>query len=136
MPVFPSQAWAEELCQRLREHPDAATAATALDGVYRFVVEPAGPLEQRHVYDLAIHPDGDSGASATVLDEPADRPRLELRATYPNWRRLISGEQDVGMALMLRRIKVRGDLASLTKNRSATRPLTDALGTVDTQWLE
>lgn len=135
MPEFPSEAWVEEFCDHLRTHPDAAAAAKTLDGVYRFVVEPAGPLGEHHAYDVAIHPDGDGGASAVLLDEPVDRPRLELRAQYPNWRKLIAGDLDVGMALLLRRLKVRGDLSSLTSNMSSARPLTDALSAVDTQWL-
>lgn len=136
MPVFPSEAWIGEFCERVREHPDAAATAEVLDGIYRLVVEPAGPLDERHVYDVAIHPDGDGGMSATSATEPVDRPRLELRATYLNWRRLISGQQDVGMAVMLRRLRVHGDLSSLTRQMSSARPLTDALGAVDTQWLE
>lgn len=136
MPVFPSEAWVEEFCARVREHPDAAATAEALDGVYRLVVEPAGPLEERHAYDVAIHPDGDGGMSATPVPERVDHPRLELRATYPNWRRLISEQQDVGMAVMLRRLRVRGDLSRVTRQLSSARPLTDALSAVDTQWLE
>ena len=100
------------------------------------MVEPAGPLDQMHVYDVAIHPDGDDGVSAAVADKPVDQPRLELRANYTNWRRLISGQQDVGMAVMLRRLKVRGDLSSVTRQLSSTPPLTDSLSAVDTRWLE
>lgn len=136
MPVFPSEAWVEEFCERVRDHPDAAATAEALDGVYRLVVEPAGPLEDRHVYDVAIHPDGDAGMSATRAAERVDKPRLELRATYLNWRRLISGQQDVGMAVMLRRLRVSGDLSTVKRQMSSARPLTDALGAVDTQWLD
>lgn len=136
MPVFPSAAWVEAFCDRFVEHPHAREAAQTLEGTYRFVIEPAGPLTERHVYDLGIHPDGDAGATAVLLTEPPDSPRLQLRADYPNWRRLISGQLDIGMALMLRRIRVTGDLSGLTRNLSNARPLTEALGAVDTQWLE
>lgn len=136
MPLFPSVAWVEAFCESFSAHPRAGEAAQTLAGSYRFVIEPAGPLLERHVYDLGIQPNGDDGASATLLDEPPDRPRLELRADYANWRRLIGGQLDIGLALMLRRIRVSGDLAGLTRNMSSARPLTDALGAVDTQWLD
>lgn len=136
MPVFPSEAWVQEYCQRLQAHPDAGRAAATLDGVYRFVIEPAGPLTERHAYDVGIHPDGNGGASANLLDEPVERPRLELRAGYPNWRKLIAGELDVRMAMMLRRLKVSGDLSAVTRRLADSRPLTDALSAVDTQWPE
>lgn len=136
MPLFPSAAWVQAFCDRFVAHPNAADAVKTLEGAYRFVIEPGGPLQDRHVYDLGIAPDGDAGASAVVLDDPPERPRLELRADYTNWRRLIEGQLDIGMALMLRRIRVSGDLAGLTRNLSSARPLTDALGAVDTTWLE
>lgn len=136
MPLFPSAAWVEAFCDHFVAHPNAAAAAETLEGTYRFVIEPAGPLTERHVYDLGIRPDGDSGATAELLDGPSGTPRLQLRADYGNWRRLIAGQLDIGMALMLRRIRVTGDLSSLTRNLSSARPLTDALSAVDTQWLE
>lgn len=136
MPLFPSTAWVEAFCDTFTSHPNAAETAKALEGTYRFVVEPAGPLEERHDYGVGIEPDGDGGATAVVLPEPPERPRLELRASYPNWRRLIAGQLDIGLAVMMRRLKVRGDLADLRRNLSSARPLTDALGAVDTQWLD
>ncbi|HVM13187.1 MAG TPA: SCP2 sterol-binding domain-containing protein [Egibacteraceae bacterium] len=136
MPLFPSTAWVEAFCHTFSSHPDASEAAKALEGTYRFVVEPAGALDKRHEYGVGIGPDGDGGATAVVLPEPPERPRLELRATYPNWRKLIAGQLDLGLAVMMRRLKVSGDVSSLTRNLSSARPLTDALGAVDTQWLD
>lgn len=135
MPAFPSEDWVQAFCDAFMAHPDAAVAASELEGVYRFVIEPAGPLRERHAYDVAISPDGEGGAAARV--QPAgERVRLELRADYPNWRRLVSGQLDVGMAVMFRRLRVSGDLSGLTRKMSSTRPLTEALGKVDTQWLD
>ena len=134
MPVFPSEEWMAEFCRRLEDHPEAAGIAAALDGVYRFVVDPAGPLDERHVYDVAIRPSGD-GADVTVVDDGAN-PRLTMTTDYRRWQQLVRGELDVGMALMLRRLKVSGDLSQLIGNVSSARPLMDSLGAVDTLWLE
>lgn len=136
MPVFPSAAWVQAFCDEFVAHPNAGEAARTLEGTYRFVIEPAGPLQERHTYDVGIEPDGDAGASAVLLDEPPERPRLELRADYANWRRLIGGKLDIAMAIMLRRLRVTGDLSRLTRNLSSAKPLTEALGAVDTQWME
>ncbi|HVL98776.1 MAG TPA: SCP2 sterol-binding domain-containing protein [Egibacteraceae bacterium] len=136
MPLFPSEAWIEAFCERFSAHPHAGEAARVLAGSYRFVIEPGGPLAERHDYGIDITPDGDSGASAVALAEPPQRPRVELRASYPSWRKLIVGELDVGLAVMMRRLRVSGDVSSLTRHLSSARPLTEALGAVDTQWLE
>ena len=134
MPVFPSEEWMAEFCRRLEDHPDAAEIAGALDGVYRFVVDPAGPLEERHVYDVAIRPSG-GGADVAVVDDGAS-PRLTMTTDYRRWQQLVRGELDVGMALMLRRLKVSGDLSRLIGNVASARPLMDSLNAVDTEWLE
>ena len=135
MPVFPSDDWMAEFCQRLESHPDAEQIAAALDGTYRFVVEPAGPLDERHTYDIAIGPT-DAGAEVVLVESDGTKPRLTLTTDYRRWQQLVRGELDVGMAVMLRRLKVSGDLSSLMGNVSSAGPLLDALHEVDTTWLE
>jgi len=135
MPVFPSDEWMAEFCDHLGRHPEAGDIAAALDGVYRFVVDPAGPLEERHVYELEIRGNGD-GADVTLLDDETADARLTLTTDYRRWQQLIRGELDVGMAVMLRRLRVSGDLTRLIGSVSSARPLVDSLHNVDTTWLE
>lgn len=136
MPVFPSSDWMDEFCGHLASHPEAADVAAALDGVYRFVVDPGGPLAERHTYDVAIRP-ANGAADVGVLDGQSQQsPRLTLTTDYRRWQQLVRGELDVGMAVMLRRLKVSGDLTSLMGNVAAARPLVEALHNVDTVWLE
>ena len=135
MPVFPSYEWMEEFCERLESHPEAAEVATALDGVYRFVVEPGGPLDEQHVYDVSIRPTR-NGSEVAVVDGDGDKPRLTMTTNYGRWQQLVRGELDVGMAVMLRRLRVSGDLTSLMGNVSSARPLLESLHEVDTTWLE
>lgn len=132
MPQFPSRAWMESFCVRFGEQPDAQETARVLDGVYRFVVTPSGPLTAEHRYDAAISPAGPPLARV-VDDTPA--PRVTITADYERWRQLITGQLDVAMAVMLRRIRISGDMSSLMSNLSSARPLKDALAAVDTQWL-
>ena len=134
MPVLPSEAWMVEFCHHLESHPDAAEIASALDGVYRFVVDPAGPLAERHVYDVGIYPNG-AGADVGIV-HGGDQPRLTMTTDYRRWQQLVRGDLDVGMALMLRRLRVSGDLSRLIGNVSSTQPLMDSLSSVDTMWLE
>lgn len=135
MPQFPSEEWMDAFCVELAEHPRAGEIAPALDGVYRFVVEPAGPLTQTQRYDVEIRPDENGGARVAQLDAPHPSPRLELRADYERWRQLVTRKLDVGMAIMLRRLKVSGDIMALRRDVSSATPLMDALSSVDSQWL-
>lgn len=132
MPKFPSQEWIAAYCARLEADPRAGAMARALEGVYRFVVEPGGPLTERHSYDVAIAPVPPDGAS--VQPVPAGpAPRLEIAAVYPRWVQLLRGELDIPLAIMLRRIRVTGDLKAVTANLDDARPLLDALSSVESE---
>jgi hypothetical protein len=133
MPTFPSSEWMDAYCDELAAHHDAVRAAQALDGVYRFVVEPDGPLQQRCAFDVLITPDGD-GAEVRQLDGGSE-PRMTMTARYGRWRQLIQGQLDIGMAIVLRRLRISGDVATLRSRLSDAKPLTESLQRVDTQWL-
>jgi hypothetical protein len=133
MPLFPSPEWMDEFSDHLLAQDNAPEVAGVLDGVYRFVIESAGPLKERHSYDVEIRPDG-GDPTAQLLEEPADSPRLTLTANYERWRQLITGKLDVGMAVVMRRLKVSGDLQRLIREMGSAKPLTNALSAVDTQW--
>ncbi len=134
MPLFPSEAWMAQFCERLRSDPDAGRTAEELQGRYRFVVEPAGPLRSAHSYDLTIAP-ADGGADVAPVDGDGE-PRLAIAADYRRWQQLIRGELDITIAVMLRRVRVFGDLAGLRRSLSNAQPLLAALRAVDTQWID
>lgn len=136
MPLFPSHAWMGAFCERLAVQSDVEQVASALDGTYRFVIEPAGPLSASETYDVRIAAGNDlEGPVIRVLESGVERPTLTLTASYERWRQVIEGELDVGMAVMLRRLRVSGDLSRLMRRLDSAQPLVQALREVDTQWL-
>lgn len=137
MPVFPSHEWIEAYCDALAAHPDAARMAEALDGVYRFVIDPGGPLRDRQVHGVEIRPLGNGSPSVEPRPEvPREVADLSIAAAYPQWRQLVNGTLDLALALVLRRVKIGGDLQRLTGRVSSAQPLMDALRAVDTVWLD
>jgi hypothetical protein len=134
VPLFPSDEWIGAFCAQLERDHRAGAMAKALDGVYRFVIEPSGAVTERHSYDVSIVPDGD-GASVEPLAGSAVEPRLTIAAPYPRWAQLLRGELDVPIAIMLRRIRVSGDLRAVTANLDDVRPLLDALVKVETEFM-
>lgn len=131
MPLFPSEAWMQAYCDTLASHPEVDAVAEALDGTYRFVVEPGGPLEDHHRYDVEVRADP---TRVRLLGEPNGEPTLALRADFDRWRQLIEGRLDVRMALMLRRVKVDGDLGRIIGRLDRAGPLLESLGQVPTTW--
>jgi SCP-2 sterol transfer family len=134
VPLFPSQEWMQAFGEAVEADPRSGAMAEALEGVYRFVIEPGGRLDQTFSADVAITPD--NGHARVTQVQAAGQPRLTITAAYPRWIQMLRGELDIPIAVMLRRVKVSGDLRSLTSKADAARPLLDALSAVDSQFLE
>lgn len=134
MPIFPSSDWMNAFCQQLSGHPRAAGAAANIGGVYRFVVDPAGPLRDRHTYHMLLAV-VDGAAHAEQLPAARD-PRVAVRTDYKRWRQLLEGRLDVGPAMLFGRLRISGDMAALMGSRGDLDVLVDALRGVDTVWLD
>ena len=134
MPVFPSSAWIDAFCQQLAAQPRAGSAARVLGGVYQFVVDPAGPLPDQHVYavSLAVR----NGEADVARVDPESPSRVGVRTDYERWQQLLLGRLDLGRAMLLGRIRISGDLGALLNAQSDLHVLVDALRAVDTVWLE
>jgi hypothetical protein len=134
MPTFPSPEWMDEFCTHLVAQPRADEVAEVLNGIYRFVVEPAGPVTASERYDVEIRPAENGTAPRAQLLAAGGDPRLTMTARYDRWKQLITGKLDVGMAVMMRRVRIQGDLQRLIREMGSTKPLMDALRAVDTEW--
>jgi SCP-2 sterol transfer family len=134
MPVFPSGQWMEAFCAELTSHPDAEHLAKSLAGIYRFVVQPGGPLGEEHTYDVKIAQGVNGTLDVRWSVDDSVVPTLELIADYERWRQMISGTLDIPLAMMLGRLRVRGDIGRVTRRAADARPLLDALRAVDTTW--
>jgi hypothetical protein len=135
MPVFPSGEWIEALCAQFAAQPEAGRMATALAGTYRFIIQPAGRLTDQYVYDVTIAPSTNEAPRVTWSVDDDTAPTFELSADYERWKQLITGTLDIPLAVVLGRLRVRGDLARLMSRASEARPFLDALRAVDTRWL-
>jgi len=119
----------------LERHPGAGTMARALEGVYRFVIEPAGGLRERRTYEVAIQCSGEGAEVSLPPSGATERPRLEIAANYDRWVQLLQGRLDLTSAVLLRRIRISGDLGAVRRNLSDARPLLDALSGVQSTFL-
>jgi len=125
----------EDFRAGLQGHPSVGTMAVALEGVYRFVIEPAGGLRERRTYEVAIWRDGEGVRVSLPPSGTTERPRLEIIAAYDRWVQLLQGRLDLASAVLLRRVRISGDLGSVRRNLSDARPLLDALSGVHSTFL-
>lgn len=124
----------DAFCAELVAHPRAPHAAMRLHGVYRFVVEPGGPLADRHSYEVSLAPAA-PGVRAHRVAGTA-RPRVTVATDYGRWRRLLEGRLDLGTALLFGHLRVSGDTTGIMGSRGHVDVLVEALREVDTVWLD
>lgn len=134
MPVFPSSEWMDAFCAELAAHPRAADAATRLRGVYRFIVDPSGPLTDRHTYEIELAVAG-TGVRADRV-EGAPSPRVVVQADYGRWRQLLEGRLRLGPAVLFGHLRISGDMAALMGSSGDVDVLLEALREVETVWLD
>jgi hypothetical protein len=134
VPTFPSTEWIDAFCDELAAHPRAADAAAHLGGVYRFVIDPGGPLSEQRQYQVSLTT-VDGNARVERVDA-AEKVRVAVRTDYGRWQQLLRGQLDLGPAMLFGRIRISGDLAALLNARDDVDVVVDALRAVDTVWLE
>jgi len=125
----------EDFRAELQRHPGAGGMARTLEGVYRFVIEPAGGLRERRTYEVAIRRNGEGAEVSLPPSGATGRPRLEITAKYDRWVQLLQGRLDLTSAILFRRIRISGDLGSVRSHLSDARPLLDALEGVQSTFL-
>lgn len=134
VPTFPSTEWIDAFCDELAAHPRAVHAAARLGGIYRFVIDPGGPLTERRQYQVALTVA--NGAAEVVRVDEVDSVRVTVRTDYGLWQRLLRGQLDLGPAMLFGRVRISGDLAALLNARDDVDVVVDALRAVDTVWLD
>jgi SCP-2 sterol transfer family len=135
VPVFPSTEWMDAFCAELVAHPRASDAVTRLRGVYRFVVDPGGPLAARHTYEILLAV-VDSAVRADRLEDGRASPRVVVQTDYGRWRQLLEGRLNLGPALLFGHLRISGDMGALMDSRGDVEVLMEALREVDTIWLD
>jgi hypothetical protein len=134
VPTFPSAEWIEEFCRELEAHPRSAHVVAELGGVYRFIIEPGGPLTERRQYDVALS--ASDGTAMVRRVDNSERLRVTVRTDYPRWQQLLRGELDLAPAMLFGRVRISGDLAALLNARDDVGVVVDALRAVDTTWVD
>lgn len=72
--------------------------------------------------------------ATAVAPEVGDRAEFVIRAPYSRWREIIEGKLDPTRALLQGKLKVKGDLTTLTKEVAATQALVRAAASIPTRF--
>jgi len=130
---FPSDEWIAELSRLLNESPSYESSAKDWEGDFIFVVEPDGAFEKTSYLFLGLRHGKSTGAA--LLSSPDERPaEYKINAPYGVWRKVIDGELDPIQAMMMRKLKLDGNLMKIMRYPKAAKEIVSCCADVPTEW--
>ena len=131
--TFPSDAWIKELSNRLNKSESYERSAKDWEGDFLFVVEPDGTYHDMAYLYLGLH-HGKSTGAALVESEDERETEFVIRAAYGNWRRVIEGKLDPIQGMMMRQLKLSGNMMKIMRYPKAAQEIVACCAEVPTGW--
>jgi putative sterol carrier protein len=139
MPVFPSRAWAEAAMALVNADPESVAAARGWRGDFGLVIEAErGKLAEHFV--AWVRPEDGRVAELRVLVDPDDLDELEpeyrIRAPYSVWKGLLLGSVDPVEAILVRRLRVDGDVQPILERMRYKDIAARVLSRLETRFID
>jgi len=130
---FPSDEWIKELSAQLNASESYEKSARDWEGDFVFIVEPDQAYDDVAYLFLALY-HGKSPDAALVSGEDDREVQFVLRGTFSTWRQIIEGKQDPIQAMMMKRLKVRGDMMKIMRYPKAAQEIVSCCALVPTEF--
>lgn len=113
--VFPSAEWLNAFQAKLNSDEHYAQVASKWEGDMYFIIEPEGNLKERIVMYLDLW-HGQCRGVEVVDDISKHAPAFTLKAAYPNFAKVLTGELDPMQAMLTRKLDVKGNMAVMMRS--------------------
>ena len=130
---FPSEAWIQELSNRLNASESYAQAAATWEGDQIFVILPDENYPDTTYFYIDMQHGKASGArQLRSLDE--QKALFTSSAPFGTWRRVLEGRLDPIQAMFSNKIKLVGSMAAVQRTPKATYELVKVAATIDSDF--
>lgn len=136
--TFPSEEWIARLKVEINaseEYRQSAAEWEAGDVCYVVNPNPALGLNEAYCIRLDLLRGECREAQHVGLDEGLTA-KFQIFADYDRWKQLIQGKLDPIAALMMGKIKAKGDLPTIIKHTRAAKDLVACTTKIDTKFLD
>jgi putative sterol carrier protein len=113
--TFPSLEWLKTFENKLNSDEHYAQVAKNWEGDMYFIIEPEGNLKQQVVMYLDLW-HGKCRGTEIVAEISQHTPAFTLKAVYPNFAKVLTGELDPMQAMLTRKLDVKGNMAVMMRS--------------------
>jgi len=131
---FPSEEWIKAYKEELNKNEAYAEAAKDWEGDFLFIVTPDEGLDKEMVFYVDLW-HGKCRDAYLVSNREAKAAEFVYEGPYSNWKKLIMGQLDPIQSLLMRKFKLKGNMAKIMRYTKAASELVKTASKVPTEFI-
>ncbi|MEM3566452.1 MAG: SCP2 sterol-binding domain-containing protein [Candidatus Bathyarchaeia archaeon] len=131
---FPGEEWIKAYKEELNKNEAYAEAAKDWEGDFLFVVAPDEGLDKEMVFYVDLW-HGKCRDAYMVPSREAKTAEFIYEGPYSNWKKLIMGQLDPIQSLLMRKFKLKGNMAKIMRYTKAASELVKTASRVPTEFI-
>ncbi|MEM0006797.1 MAG: SCP2 sterol-binding domain-containing protein [Candidatus Bathyarchaeia archaeon] len=131
---FPSEEWIKAYKEELNKNEAYADAAKDWEGDFLFIVTPDEGLDKEMVFYVDLW-HGKCRDAYIVPSREAKTAEFVYEGPYSNWKKLIMGQLDPIQSLLMRKFKLKGNMAKIMRYTKAASELVKTASKVPTEFI-
>jgi putative sterol carrier protein len=128
---FPSEEWIKALGQQLNASASYERSAKNWEGDFVFICEPDEGLDKKACLFLGLY-HGKSTGTAMLESEDERDAQFIIRAPLGVWRQVIEGKLDPIQGMMMRKLKLQGDMKMILRYVAAAKEIVSCCALIPT----
>ncbi|MBE0480965.1 MAG: SCP2 sterol-binding domain-containing protein [Dehalococcoidia bacterium] len=130
---FPSDEWVKEFGNQLNGSEAYARAGKDWKGDFNFIVEADNEYPETVYFFIGLQ-GGKCTDAAMVPSEKERKAEYSIRGSFGIWRKIIEARLDPIQALMMRKIKMTGNMMKVMRYPNAAREMVNCVSRVPTEF--
>jgi putative sterol carrier protein len=130
---FPSGEWGKAFADELNASEAYERSAKDWEGDFIFVIEPDKAYSETAYLFVGLY-HGKCTDAAMIASEDEREAQFIIRAPFTNWRKVIEGKLDPISAIMVRKLKLKGDMMKVMRYPKAAKELVNCVSRVPTDF--
>lgn len=130
---FPSDEWVKEFGNQLNASEAYAKSGKDWEGDFSFIVEADNAYPETVYFFIGLR-HGKCPDAAMMASENERETPYTVSGSFSTWRKVIEGKLDPIQGLMMRKLKLKGNLMKVMRYPKAAKDMVDCVSRVSTEF--